>query len=268
MTSTLQLPHGFLAHDDRGAGSPVVLLHAGNLDRRMWSPVLAPLAERHRVVAYDAQAHGDSATPRGRVAHHEDLLALVDALGLDRPVLVGCSLGARTAVDAALTRPDRFAGLVLISPGVSGMSFTDPHYLREQRAIDAAIAGGDLPGVVEGLLRQWVDGPRRTPGEVAPDVREACRQMCLHTLATHYGGGMTWTVDELDALRRLDELQLPLHVVTGALDGADVHRVAGALGSLPQAHHLEVPDVGHLVPLEAPGVVVDVVLGAARPLVP
>jgi 3-oxoadipate enol-lactonase len=267
MTSTLQLPNGFLAHDDEGAGSPVVLLHAGNLDRRMWSPVLTPLAGRHRVVGYDAQAHGESSTPRGRLAHHEDLLALVDALGLDRPVLVGCSLGARTAVDAALTRPDRFAALVLVSPGVSGMTFTDPHYLREQEAVDAAIAAGDLAAMVEGLLRQWVDGPRRRPDEVAPEVREACRCMCLHTLATHYAGGMTWTVDELDAVHRLGELRVPLHVVTGALDGGDVHRVAGALAALPQARHVEVPDAGHLVPLEAPEAVLELVLGAAATLV-
>lgn len=265
MTNSVQLPDGHLAYDDRGDGPPLVLLHAGALDRRMWDAVVAPLAERHRVVTYDARAHGESSTPTDRLAHHEDLIALVDALQLEQPVLVGCSLGARTAVDAALLRPDRFAGLVLISPGVSGMAFTDPHYLRTLDQIEAAIAAGDVAGVVEGTLQQWVDGPHRRPDETPADVRELCRRMCLHTLVTHYAHGVTWTVDELTAVDRLGELRLPLHVMTGGLDSTDIHGLADALvAAHPDASRAEVAGVGHLVPLEAPDAVHEFVLAATH----
>ena len=96
----------------------------------------------------------------------EDLLALLDALGVANAVLVGLSLGARTSLDFTLTHPGRVDGLVLAGPGMSGMTITDPFIRAEATRTMAALKAGDLPGFVDGFLRQWVDGPRRAPSEV------------------------------------------------------------------------------------------------------
>src|SRR5215217_1528961 len=92
---TVEVDGGTLPYDEAGDGPAVVLLHAGLLDRRMWDGQWAALAERHRVVRYDARGHGASSTPAGRQCHYDDLHRLIGTLGLDSPVLVGNSLGAR-----------------------------------------------------------------------------------------------------------------------------------------------------------------------------
>ncbi|HEX7746309.1 MAG TPA: alpha/beta fold hydrolase, partial [Micromonosporaceae bacterium] len=76
-----------LAYDDTDAtegasetgGRPVVLLHAGIADRRMWRHQVAALAHRHRVLAPDLSGYGESALPAGPFAHHDDVVGLIDA---------------------------------------------------------------------------------------------------------------------------------------------------------------------------------------------
>src|SRR5256885_3985448 len=98
---------GPLAYDDEGAGPAVVLVHAGIADRRMWRPLTDLLASRHRVVAYDLRGYGESTPPTPSLAHHDDLVGLLDALGIEHATLVGCSFGGAVAVDTALAYPDR-----------------------------------------------------------------------------------------------------------------------------------------------------------------
>ena len=91
-----------LAHDRHGAGPPVVLLHGTNSDRHVWDPIIAPLAERRTVYALDLPAHGESPPsalePAGFAREVAETLA---ALGVDRPQVVGHSIGGWTALELA-----------------------------------------------------------------------------------------------------------------------------------------------------------------------
>ena len=100
-----------LAYDDAGAGPAVVFSHAGIADRRMWDHQFDGLASDHRVIRYDWRGHGQSGAAAGRHAHHRDLLALMDALGVEHAALVGCSMGGAYAVDVALAAPRRVRAL-------------------------------------------------------------------------------------------------------------------------------------------------------------
>src|SRR5919202_6400293 len=104
-----------LPHDDVGAGAPVVLLHAGIADRRMWAEHAGPLAEAgHRVVAVDLPGFGEApASPT--FDPWNDVLATMDALGLERAALVGNSLGGAVALSAAAAAPERVTHLALVS---------------------------------------------------------------------------------------------------------------------------------------------------------
>src|SRR5437667_3322152 len=108
---------GGIAFDDRGSGSPVVLVHAGVADRRMWDPQLDALSAVHRVIRYDARGFGESLPPQGSWSQHTDLIDLLDQLLISRTHLVGVSMGAGIAVEAALARPSTIESLVLASPG-------------------------------------------------------------------------------------------------------------------------------------------------------
>jgi pimeloyl-ACP methyl ester carboxylesterase len=69
-----------LAHDVHGDGPPLLLVHGGTLDRRMWEPNMAALTERHRVVRCDQRGFGASPPPAGPYSHADDLRALLEAL--------------------------------------------------------------------------------------------------------------------------------------------------------------------------------------------
>src|SRR6266550_4062801 len=95
-----------LAFDDRGSGSPVILVHSAVADRRMWDPQVVALSAANRVIRYDARGFGESLPPLGPWSQHTDLLGLLDELLISRAHLVGASMGAGIAVEAALAPPD------------------------------------------------------------------------------------------------------------------------------------------------------------------
>jgi pimeloyl-ACP methyl ester carboxylesterase len=111
-----------LAYDDAGSGSPAILLvHGMACDRTQMRAQLEHLAPRHRVVAVDMRGHGESDKPVGDYSRQVlggDLLQLSAALGLDRPVVIGHSLGGSVALHAAVAHPGAFRGVVLLDSGM------------------------------------------------------------------------------------------------------------------------------------------------------
>src|SRR5437764_11284057 len=111
-----------LAGDEAGEGIPVVLLHRLTATRRyvvMGSRALE--RSGHRVIAYDARGHGRSSPAPAPAAYTYDdlggdLIAVLDDRGIERAVLAGASMGAHTLLWAALSVPERVAGLVVITP--------------------------------------------------------------------------------------------------------------------------------------------------------
>ena len=143
-----------LAVDDAGSGTPVVLVHGLTATRRyvvMGSKAL----ERggHRVLAYDARGHGASApapTPEAYAYADlaEDLLALLDEHELERAVLAGASMGAHTILRLALERPERVAGLCVITPAYDPVDHDDPDRLARWDALSEGLRTGGVEGFV------------------------------------------------------------------------------------------------------------------------
>ncbi|HXM55057.1 MAG TPA: alpha/beta hydrolase [Candidatus Dormibacteraeota bacterium] len=135
----------------------VVLLHGHLIDSGQWDGQFAEFARSFAVVRYDARGFGRSDLPAGPFAYHEDLLGLLDALGIERAALVGCSGGGMTAIDLALEHPERVTALVLVGSGLSGYRFPSemPAKVAEARAARAA---GEIERAVELGLQVWTDG--------------------------------------------------------------------------------------------------------------
>ncbi len=245
---------GELSYEERGRGRPLVFLHAGGMNRAMWNEQFARFARDHRVIRYDARGSGDSSNPPGqpcRYSHYEDLKKLLDALELEHPVLVGCSFGSRVFLDFAVAHPGRAAGLFLSSPGISGMEFRDPYIVRLQAEQQQAADAGDGALVVELLLRMWVDGPHRTPAEVAPEVRQFCQAMVVENYVKGHGAPDFGV--ELGAIRRVAAIHDPALLVTGDLDSTDIFTVADLVDrGAPHARRARVPGAAHMVNLEQP----------------
>ncbi|MCW3844810.1 alpha/beta hydrolase [Micromonospora yasonensis] len=244
-----------LAYDEAGSGSPVVLLHAGIADRRMWRGQLPALAARHRVIVPDLRGYGDSELPPAPFAHHDDVVGLLDALGLARAALVGCSFGGKVAVDTALAYPDRVSALALFGAPVSGNEWSEETE-RLWEELVGEVDPEDFAAGAAGEVRFWVVGPTRKPADVDPELIRFAEEMDRRALAAELALSAI-EVGELDppAIDRLGELRMPVLTGAGADDLADLHRLADRIAAeaargvrLP-----DVPDAAHLLPLEKPG---------------
>jgi pimeloyl-ACP methyl ester carboxylesterase len=239
-----------IAYETAGSGDPVVFLHGGLLDRHSWDAEFALAARTHHAVRYDARGHGGSDPATGDYSTYTDLFALLDHLGLQSVAAVGLSLGARTLVDAALLHPDRFTALLLVSPGYSGLEFTDPFVLAQNEAIRRAAAAHDDAAFVEAFLRAWVDGPHRSAADVDPDVRAACARAARAAVAKPPSGGR---VIEVGAVGRLGELSMPVDVVLGDLDSPDILAAGERIAAdAPHARTHLVTGAGHSLNLDRP----------------
>jgi pimeloyl-ACP methyl ester carboxylesterase len=107
-----------LYYETHGSGKPLVLLHGGLGSGEMFGPILPTLADHHRVIAVDLQGHGRTADidrPLDLRLMADDIAALIDYLGLERPDLVGYSLGGGVALQTALKYPEKIGRLVATS---------------------------------------------------------------------------------------------------------------------------------------------------------
>ncbi|SEJ29030.1 alpha/beta hydrolase fold, partial [Micromonospora phaseoli] len=158
----IEVNGALLAYDEVGSGSPVVLLHAGIADRRMWREQVDALATRHRVINLDLRGYGESELPPTAFAHHDDVAGLLDALDLASAALVGCSFGGAVAIDTALAHPDRVSALALLGAAVSGHDWSEQtNELWE--ALVGDVDPEDFAATAAGEVRFWVVGPERDP---------------------------------------------------------------------------------------------------------
>ncbi|HEX2844099.1 MAG TPA: alpha/beta fold hydrolase, partial [Candidatus Limnocylindria bacterium] len=110
-----------LYYESHGSGRPMVLLHGGLGSGEMFGPTLPALAANHRVIVVDLQGHGRTADidrPLDPRLMADDVAALIDHLGLDRPDVVGYSLGGGVAMQVAFKHPDRVRRLVAVSANI------------------------------------------------------------------------------------------------------------------------------------------------------
>jgi pimeloyl-ACP methyl ester carboxylesterase len=143
-----------LAVDDAGQGPAVVLAHGLTATRRyvvMGSTALE--RSGHRVIAYDARGHGSSSPAEHADAYRYedlglDLEAVLDEAGIARAVLAGASMGAHTLLWLALNRPERVAGLVVITPAYTETDIEDTARLQRWDALSAGLREGGVDGFI------------------------------------------------------------------------------------------------------------------------
>ncbi|MGH3359026.1 MAG: alpha/beta fold hydrolase [Nocardioidaceae bacterium] len=246
-----------IAYDRAGpdGGVPVVLLHAGIADRRMWKPQWAALTAHHDVVRLDLRGFGDSAgRPAGNLSPVDDVLDTLAALDIDRCHLVGASYGAGVAVEVALVRPEQVTSLLLSAPGGSLIAEVTPQLRTFIDAEEAALDGGDLDAAVEANVAWWVVGPHRTASDVSPAVRDLVRAMQRRAFDLTSG----WDdleERELDppALDRLGEIRVPTLVLDGAQDLDAIHAVVRrVVDGIADVRRVDWPDTAHLPSMERP----------------
>ncbi|NDL56726.1 3-oxoadipate enol-lactonase [Phytoactinopolyspora mesophila] len=236
-------------------GAPVVVLSSSlgtTLD--MWQPQLGTLERHFRVVRYDHRGHGRSAVPPGpyRIADlGEDVVELLDHLGLSRVGFAGISLGGMTGIWLAANAPDRVQRLALLC---TSAKLGTPEYW-DQRA--AAVAGGGCAAIAGTVAARWF-----TPGFHLrePGIVQRYTDMLAATPAAGYAACCA-AIATMDLRPELSRINAQALVVAGADDHATPPEHARQIAAgAPDAHVQVIPHAAHLASVEQPDTVAALLL--------
>ncbi|ELP69255.1 alpha/beta fold hydrolase [Streptomyces turgidiscabies] len=250
-----------LAHDVAGDGPALVLLHSGVCDRGMWDAQWQALIDAgYRLVRCDLRGFGETPAPDRPHSDAEDVLALLNSLGIAQAALVGSSYGGQVALEIAARRPDRVSAVGLICsalPGHEPSAELSALGEREEALLDA----GDIVGATELMVETWL-GP-----DADETAREAVRRMQRHAFELQLAAAEEF--EPLEAVVDLAAVQAPCLVLSGAHDLADFRQIAARLPHLlANADHVELPWAGHLPSLERPSAVTELLIAFLAERVP
>ena len=262
----VEVEGGRLYVEEAGSGDPVVFLHPGLWDSRTWDPQFATFAGRYRVIRLDARGYGRSSRPEPGVpySHARDLLGVFDDMGIERAVLVGCSMGGSTAIDFTLVHPDRVAALVLAAAGPSGFEGTpeqeaewEAWWTEHDAPVDAAVEAGDLERAQDlRMTTMWAQ--LGTDDEGGRRIRDIAFDN-LHELTMDESAQERL---EPPAFERLGEISVPTLVLPADHDPPEMEPIALALAErIPNARLVRIPETDHVINLRRPDEFDRVVLG-------
>jgi 3-oxoadipate enol-lactonase len=251
-TGRVAVPGSSLYYEAAGAGPPVILLHAGYLDRRMWDAQFLLLARSYRVIRYDARGLGRSGPGDSPYSSFEDLYALIRALKLPRVTLVGASLGGAASLDLAVIHPDLVDRLILIAPGLSGYAWA-PEDLNERWRVEAraALSRADTVGVA----LAWIHSRYLLPASEQAPVAAKLRTLLADNVGfwkglLHHHEGYD-TAPSPPALKRLAAVSAPTLLVVGSRDIRDIRQIVDTLQlRLANARTVVFQGAGHLPSME------------------
>lgn len=242
-----------------GDGIPIVLVHGLGASSILWNRVRDGLRPGYRVVLVDLRGAGETSEHEAQelslAKWASDLEGLFGVLGIERPVLVGHSLGASVALKYALSHPDGARALVLIAADAS-LSNLAPRMLKAAKLV------GDV-GLPTWVDEYWSKNPPFSAAslEREPGLLDEYRAMLLLNDPEDYVRQCLAIAGAEDLSDRLGDVRQPALVIVGGDDDRTLPEQGRALAArLARGRALEIPAVGHTLPLEAS----DEVVGAIR----
>lgn len=240
-----------MSFDDCGEGPDVLLVHGFPLNRCMWQSQLQPLANAgFRVIAPDLRGFGASDAPAGGYSMDgfaDDLVALLDALKIDRAVVGGMSMGGYILMNLLERYPERISAACFIAT----KSSADDEEGRARRSSMAAqaekLGANPIIKIFAELL--FAPGTMHSRPELIAQVTSWMRSTHPHALA----GGLLAMRDRKDYTPLLPGFRQPSLVVVGAEDRAASHRAIGLFtAGLPRCQSRIIDGAGHMVNMEKP----------------
>lgn len=210
---------GTIYYEERGSGIPLVLIHAGYLDCRMWDNQMETFSRDYRAIRYDVRGYGKSSKARGKYSDADDLKQLLDHLGIDKAILVGVSNGGRILLDFAVEYPHRVSAIVPVDFGISGYKTSGPD---EDKLLEMfpELEEKQRKFLEEGNMEEVaaIDVDLWTPA-LSKDVRKFVLQIAIENAHVFMEDPWKYQVSpEPPAFERLDKLSMPVLMILGDRD--------------------------------------------------
>lgn len=260
MPGYLQIKQTRLYYEIIGQGEPLVLLHAGIADSRMWQPQISLLAGSYQIITLDFRGYGNTIYKSDPFWHYQDVYSLLKHLKLGSVNILGCSLGGRVAIELALQYPEIINRMILLSPGLRGFEYVDQKTLAWDERLERLITLDERDKVAEMLIDIWVVGLRRKRGDVNQSIRSFVKEMILD----NYDAVVDRVEEaepEFDVISRLSGIKSNTLVVIGEEDLPDMLTISQMItDNIPQAKRLILPAAAHMINLEKAGFLTKIVL--------
>ena len=245
-----------LYYEMMGEGHPLVLIHGGYMDRRMWDDQFATFAQHYRVIRYDVRGFGQTELAPVPYTDREDLYNLLSFLGIEKTYLMGLSLGGEIAIDFTLDYPGMVDALILAGSSISGAPIMDlitqeqlQQHLKQWTPFEEAQARRDLAGMVEAIMSH----PTLVPSASYPIARQKVRE----NLSAY---SFAWVLEAHQkqetvppAWGRLAEIKVPTLLIAGGDDDKLLHTYADKLAQdIPNVRRVTIPETHHMPNMEKP----------------
>ena len=232
---------GRLWYEREGEGFPVVLIHPGLWDSRIWDGQFHAFARHHDTIRYDLRGYGRSDPPTRPYSDLRDLRRLLEELGVARCALVGVGSGGQLAIDFAVAHPEVVDAIVPVAPALSGYRWSDPGLGLLMEEVARAVREGDPLRAMEIELAVWA------PLSAHPASDAEARDIAMEN-------ARVLTIDDSliepvpPAVARLGEIDAATLVVVGDEDLAETHAIAELLAtSIPGASKRVIANADQLV---------------------
>jgi 3-oxoadipate enol-lactonase len=241
-----------LYYEIAGLGEPIVLIHGWSFDTRCWDDQFSEFARKYRVLRYDLRGFGKSSLPDTgeSYSHTDDLVALMDYLGIEKAHILGHSFGGSIAIDFALRYPKRIFSLILPD---AAMNITDYNYSEE---INDWIGNTWKAGRDSGINKAkeiWIKGAPFAPAMQNPNSSTKLRNMIADYSAWHWENDDPYKGITPYPRERLSNIQVPTLIIVGELNPPDYHNITDIQKKyIPNSKKVVLTGAGHLLNIEKP----------------
>ena len=232
-----------------GSGIPLVLVHGFSLDRRMWDDQFAFLATEYRVIRYDVRGFGNSTdVPVQPYSYPDDLMRLMDHIGIEAAHLVGLSMGGAIVVDFAVEHPERVLSLVPVDAPLDGVEWLTNFGTRVGIAARLANQIG-----MDSALDLWLEDELLAPAMNNSDCAAALEEIIRDYTGWHWTSGAKSMSRDTHTSELLNKIVSPTLVVVGEHDLIDFHAMGDVMAEgIDGAHKVVIPNIGHMSNMEDP----------------
>lgn len=252
----VEVAEGELYYEAQGRGEPLIFVHGHSLDRRMWQEQIPFFSDRYRVIVYDARGYGRSSKQREEhlFTHADDLVALMDGLGIERAHLVGLSMGGFIVGDLVAMYPERLLtatlaeGVIRSTPSINE-PMTEEEIAKKSEAIKALKKKG-----VRRYKRGWFQTLMRGGSRVERIRRPLWRMLrswdCWQPL--HHEVHCYYAREAMQVLQQRQPEVPCLYINGHRPEKPEPPRPPRMMHFTPNSRYVVIDDAGHLVNMEQP----------------